>query len=100
MLISTDSSKPAKWFSFIHLSAWKGESISSFFNDLTNSKYPLKYFGDRRIDNLAPKDIYKYQEWRKDQVSSRKGRAVVGATINREVALIRHALKSGSLGIY
>jgi len=62
-------------------------------SDLTNSKYPLKYFGDRRIDNLAPKDIYKYQEWRKDQVSSRKGRAVVGATINREVALIRHALK-------
>lgn len=68
----------------------------SYKSDQTNSKYPLKYFGDRRIDTLAPKDIYQYQEWRKDQISFRKGRAVTGATTNREVALIRHALKKAA----
>ena len=63
-------------------------------SDHVNSKHPLKYFGDRRVDTIEPRDIYKYFEWRKEQISLRKKRPVSGATMNREKSLISDAFKN------
>jgi len=60
--------------------------------DITNAKAPLLYFEGRKIDLITQQDIYQYQDWRKFQ-QTKHGRPISGATINREIALIRHALK-------
>jgi integrase len=62
-------------------------------SDETNSIYPLKFFSEKKIDTFRAQDAYKYQDWRKTIISERKKRPVSGATINREISLIRHALK-------
>jgi len=62
-------------------------------SDEVNSKWPLKYFGERKIDSIRPLDIAKYQDWRKEQISERKGKPVSGATINREKSFISACFK-------
>lgn len=32
----------------------------SWKSDHVNSKYPVKYFGEKKIDTITPQDIYKY----------------------------------------
>lgn len=61
-------------------------------SDKVNSKNPIKFFGEKRIDTVTAQDIYQYQDWRKSQISERKKRPVSGATVNREVSLISDAL--------
>lgn len=60
--------------------------------DHTNSHNPMKFFGEQRLDTIKPRDIYKYQDWRKSFLG-RLGKPVSGATVNRERALISHAMK-------
>jgi integrase len=60
--------------------------------DRTNAQHPLKFFGEQRIDTIKPQDIYRYQDWRKS-FPGRYGKPISGATINRERALISHAMK-------
>lgn len=60
--------------------------------DITNAKPLMTYFGDRKIDLITTQDVYKYQDWRKSQWT-RRGKPVSGTTINREIALLRHAFK-------
>lgn len=55
--------------------------------DGTNSRHPLQFFGEKRIDTLTIQDIYKYMDWRKTAVS--------GPTINREISLISDAFRKG-----
>lgn len=61
-------------------------------SDNTNVRKPLEFFSDKSVESIKPIDLYKYQEWRKSFNSERKKRPVSNATINREVALIKHAL--------
>ena len=63
----------------------------SWKSDHVNSKYPVKIIGEKRIDTITPQDIYKYQDWRKGQISERRKRLVSGATINRELSLFSDA---------
>lgn len=60
--------------------------------DHVNSKYPAKFFGEKKIDTITPQEIYKFQDWRKSQISERRKRPVSGATINRELSLISDTL--------
>jgi len=62
-------------------------------SDLINQKPLLKFLGDQRIDTITKQDVYRYQDWRKTIRSERTKKPVSGATINREIALLRHALK-------
>ena len=60
--------------------------------DITNAKPLLTYFADWKIDLITTQDIYQYQDWRKSQ-RTKYGTPISGSTINREVALLRHAFK-------
>lgn len=62
-------------------------------SDDVNSKNPIKFFGEKRVDVITIQDIYQYQDWRKSQISERRKRPVSGATINREVSLISDAFR-------
>lgn len=53
--------------------------------DHTNSRHPLQFFGDKRIDTITIQDVYKYMDDRKASVS--------GPTINREISLISDAFR-------
>lgn len=53
--------------------------------DWTNSRHPLQFFSDARIDTITIQNIYKYMDWRKSSVS--------GSTINREISLISDAFR-------
>jgi len=61
--------------------------------DMTNARPLLAYFGDRKIDLITKQDAYRYQDWRKSQRTQRTKQPISGATINREIALLRHAFK-------
>lgn len=60
--------------------------------DKTNSIYPLKYFSEKRIDDITTQEIYRYQDWRKS-FKGRYGKPVSGSTINREISLISDAFR-------
>jgi integrase len=73
-------------------------------SDYTNSRKPLEYWADKKIDTFTVQDMYRYQEWRKAQFVQRresknpdsnntKRRLISGATINRELSLVKHALR-------
>jgi integrase len=68
-------------------------SKRSWKSDHINSKPLLKFFDDWKTDAITAQDIYKYQDWRKSQVSERKKKPVTGSTINREVSLLSDAFK-------
>lgn len=53
--------------------------------DRTNSRHPLQFFKEKRIDTFTVQDIYKYMDWRRSGVS--------GPTINREISLISDAFR-------
>ena len=62
-------------------------------SDMTNARPLLAYFGDRKIDLITRQDVYKFQDWRKSQKTQRTKQPISGATINREIALLRHTFK-------
>lgn len=64
----------------------------SFESDKIRSKPLLEHFKDQRIDTITTQDIYRYQDWRRNS-KARTGKPISGATVNREIALLRHALK-------
>lgn len=68
-------------------------SKRSWKSDHVNSKPLLRYFEDRKIDAISAQGVYKFQDWRKSQVSESKKRPISGATINREVSLLSDAFK-------
>lgn len=55
--------------------------------DRTNSRHPLQFFGEKRIDTITIQDVYKYMDSRRPDVS--------GPTINREISLISDAFRKG-----
>lgn len=61
-------------------------------SDRFRTPHLIEFFGDRKIDTITPQDVYKYQDWRKSQTSS-SGKSIMGPTINREVSLLRHAMR-------
>jgi excisionase family DNA binding protein len=67
-------------------------------SDHTNARKPLEFWSEKRIDTFVPQDLYQYQEWRKVQYvelkkeGAKPTRLISGATINRELALVKHAL--------
>lgn len=65
----------------------------SFESDRIRSKPLLGYFKDQRIDMITTQDIYRYQGWRRNFTTPRTKKPVSGATVNREIALLRHALR-------
>jgi len=64
----------------------------SFESDMIRSKPLLECFKDQRIDTITTQDIYRYQDWRRNS-TARTGKPISGATVNREIALLRHALR-------
>jgi integrase len=62
-------------------------------SDIIRSKPLLEYFKDQRIDTITIQDIYRYQDWRRNTATPRTGKPISGATVNREIALLRHALR-------
>ena len=68
-------------------------------SDIINAKKPLEFWPDKPIDSFYIQDLYQYQDWRKVQyVKPKKGgieptKLISGATINRELALVKHAFK-------
>jgi len=61
-------------------------------SDKTNSGMLLVFFGQIPVNKITVQLVYQYQDWRRSFWSIRKRRPVSGATINREVALLKHAL--------
>jgi integrase len=61
-------------------------------NDKVYSIMPRKFFLNDLVSDIKPRRVYQYIEWRKGVVSDRLDRPVSGATINREIALIKHLL--------
>ncbi len=53
--------------------------------DHTNSRHPLQFFSEKRIDTVTIQDVYKYMDSRRPDVS--------GSTINREISLISDAFR-------
>lgn len=62
-------------------------------SDTFRSKPLAAYFGDRRIDAITLQDVYQYQDWRKNQTRIHSQEKVSGPTVNREIALLRHAFR-------
>ncbi len=68
-------------------------------SDFTNARRPLEFFGDKPIDMISIQEGYRYQDWRKIQYVQPKKKdkeptkLITGATINRELALVKHSLK-------
>ncbi len=68
-------------------------------SDHTNARKPLEFFGDKSIDTITPQECYRYQEWRKIQYVTPKKegkeptKLISGATVNRELALVKRSLK-------
>jgi integrase len=65
----------------------------SFDSESFRSTHLVEYFGDRKIDTITTQDVYKYQDQRKSQISAQSGKPLAGATVNREIALLRHVMK-------
>lgn len=53
----------------------------------------IEFFGDRKIDTITTQDVYQYQDWRKNQTSSRSKKIISGSTVNREISLLRHSFR-------
>ncbi len=62
-------------------------------SDIIRNKSLLEYFKDQRIDTITAQDIYRYQDWRRNSTAHRTGKPISGTTVNREIALLRHALR-------
>jgi len=68
-------------------------------NDKVMARKPLEFWPDKIISTFSIQDLYQYQDWRKVQyVQAKKEgveptRLISGATINRELALVKHSLK-------
>jgi integrase len=54
-----------------------------------SSKALLKYFRDRKLDQITPDDVESYKTWRASQSSPRTGRSLRPATTNRELACLK-----------
>lgn len=65
----------------------------SFESDGFRSKPLIEFFKDCKIDTITTQDIYQYQDWRKNQTISQSNKTISGSTVNREIALLRHAFK-------
>jgi len=62
-------------------------------SDHTNSTHPIKFLGNRRIDMIEPKDVYRFIEWRKNFIEGERKAPVSGSTINREKSFISQCFK-------
>jgi excisionase family DNA binding protein len=68
-------------------------------SDFTNARKPIEFFGNDPIETITPQRCYQYQDWRKIQYVAPKKegkeptRLISGATINRELALVKNSLK-------
>jgi integrase len=67
----------------------------SFESDKFRSKPLIEFFNDRKIDTITTQDVYQYQDWRKNQTILQSSKNISGSTVNREIALIRHAFRKG-----
>ena len=55
-----------------------------------NSRRPLEYLGEMRIESITPQDVYAFRNWRKGQKHERADRPIKESSVNRELALIRN----------
>jgi excisionase family DNA binding protein len=68
-------------------------------NDRVMARKSLEFWPDKIISTFSIQDLYQYQDWRKVQhvQPKREGieptRLISGATVNRELALVKHSLK-------
>jgi integrase len=54
-----------------------------------SSKPLLKYFRDKKLDQITPEDVESYKTWRASQKSPRTKRLLRPATTNRELACLK-----------
>ena len=62
----------------------------SYTRDLTSTRALLKYLGDKELSQITPLCIEDYIKIRLCQISDRKKRPVRPATVNRELACLKH----------
>jgi len=62
----------------------------SFKREKTSTRALLKNIGDRQLSQITPLGIEDYIKTRLNQISYRKKRPVSPATVNRELACLRH----------
>src|SRR5689334_4872762 len=56
---------------------------------VVSSKTLLKYFKDKRLDQITPEDVESYKTWRAQQKSPKTKRTLRPATTNRELACLK-----------
>jgi integrase len=62
----------------------------SYERDRSSTKTLLKYMGDRKLNQITPLRIEEYIKTRLNQISYRKKGKVSPATVNRELACLKH----------
>src|ERR1044072_4274610 len=65
-------------------------AASSHRRYLISSIALKKFFGNKPLDQITTKDVDAFKAARKKEKSERTGRVVRPATVNRELALLRH----------
>jgi integrase len=71
----------------------------SLESDKFRAPHLIGFFNDRRIDTITAQDVYQYQDWRKSQYikpkkeGSEPTKLISESTVNREVSLLRHAMR-------
>jgi integrase len=70
----------------------------SWARDRTSIRALTGYFGGKRLTELTPASIEQYRAWRRATIS-RRGRAVMPATINRELACLKRMFNVARKGL-
>jgi integrase len=70
----------------------------SWTRDRTSLTMLKAYFGGRRLTEVTPALIGQYRSWRKETIS-RRGKPVMAATINRELACLKRMFNVARKGL-
>jgi integrase len=70
----------------------------SWMRDRTSLRMLGSYFGGKRLTEITPASIEQYRAWRRATIS-RRGRPVMPATVNRELACLKRMLTVATKGL-
>ncbi|MBI4468109.1 MAG: site-specific integrase [Acidobacteria bacterium] len=70
---------------------WSEEHKKSFKDDRTNMAVLVVHFGSKRLSDISPIDVERFKIERR-KTPTRRGTTRAAATVNRELALLRHVL--------
>jgi integrase len=53
----------------------------------------VKFFGETKVDQIEPKDVEKFIQWRSRQISKKTGKPMTGDSINNELIVLKTVFK-------